>query len=82
MIFLRLVDQKFMKFCLLDGETLPKEGAIAFLALLDFLQLLDDFLGSAGTQLAAHANITYLQPFNTYTKKNKPAKEVFSKTFF
>lgn len=49
-----------MKFGLLDGEALPKEGTIAFLTLLDFLQLLDNFLGSAGTQLAAHANITYL----------------------
>lgn len=58
-----------MKFGLLDGQTVPKEGSVAFLTLLDFLQLLDDFLGSAGTQLAAHANITYLQPSNTCTQR-------------
>lgn len=43
-----------MNFGLFDGEALPKEGAIAFLTLLDFFQLLDDFFGSTGTQLAAH----------------------------
>lgn len=69
-----------MNFGLLDGETLSKEGAITFLTLLDLFQLLDNFFGSTGTQLAAHANITYLRPFNTYKQRQtKSSQRSFSK---
>lgn len=75
-----------MYFGFLEGEALLKEGSVALLALLDFLQLLDDFLGSAGTQLAAHPNITYLQPsiythndkHNRSKNTNNRKKEIFS----
>lgn len=77
------MEEKLMKFSLLDGQAFPKEGAVALFALLDFFQLLDDFFGSAGTQLAAHVNITYLQPFNTYTQRQTDQIKTSSqKTFF